>query len=331
MFVKYNSLTNHTDKKFLNKLLLNGFCDPSIKWFATEKIHGTNFSFIVNSDTVTCAKRTDVISESESFFDYEVIENRYHSNVCVLFTRAIDMNHAHADSVIQVYGEYAGTTSGGSRIQKSIDYGAQDFYVFDIRIDGVLQNRSVVERLVKAAGLKTAPLIAVGTFDELIQMRNDFNTLISEWNDRADDWDASKIMTYDDTNMTEGFVMRPMDILYLGDTLIAVKHKNPKFSERKNATPFVAPIPMSDADKAIMIELETYVTENRLNNVLSKTGVPNVKQFGRVSGLMMQDILAESDGIIDKAEQIGLIKKQLMNSIGTLIRPKWVNICNGDF
>ena len=45
MFKKYNSLENHYNNKFIEKIRLQGF--TSGEWVAREKIHGTNFSLII--------------------------------------------------------------------------------------------------------------------------------------------------------------------------------------------------------------------------------------------------------------------------------------------
>lgn len=56
MFKKYSSLENHYNSKFIEKLYSLGLTGG--EWVAREKIHGTNFSLIIERDKVTCAKRT---------------------------------------------------------------------------------------------------------------------------------------------------------------------------------------------------------------------------------------------------------------------------------
>ena len=71
MFKKYNSLENHYNNKFIEKIRLQGF--TSGEWVAREKIHGTNFSLIIEQDNVTCAKRTGPILPAEDFYGYEIV------------------------------------------------------------------------------------------------------------------------------------------------------------------------------------------------------------------------------------------------------------------
>lgn len=65
MFKKYSSLENHYNSKFIEKLYTNGLTTGV--WVAREKIHGTNFSLIIERDNVTCAKRTGPILPAEDF------------------------------------------------------------------------------------------------------------------------------------------------------------------------------------------------------------------------------------------------------------------------
>ena len=88
---------------------------------------------------------------------------------------------------------------------------------------------------------------------------------------------------------------------------------------------------MSDKDQEVLAELLTYNTENRVRNVLSKTGTPETKQFGMIMGLTVKDILEESDNLLDSAENPSVVKKTLVAEVSNLIRPNWVSICNGEF
>lgn len=335
MFKKYNSLTNHTDKKFLNKLLFTGLTDPKVLWIAREKIHGTNFSFIVTSDSVTVAKRTDILHDNESFFEFEEILKQHREDAIKVRAFLVNNGTAKPDSVIQIYGEYAGDMNSGKKIQQSINYGKQRFYMFDISIDGVMQSPMDMQIAALVGKFTTPPLVKIGSFDELINLRNDFNSLVLQWNENFDGakWTNDTHLEYTDDNTCEGFVMMPLlTVEYLGMNRVAIKHKNEKFSEKKNKVKnFVAPVDLTDKDKEVLEELLTFNTENRIRNVLSKTGVPTVKEFGKIMGLTVKDILDESDNLIDNADNTSVVKKHLINDVSTLIRTNWINIINGEF
>jgi hypothetical protein len=61
-FKKYNSIENSYREKFLEKI--KSIVPPTEKWVVTEKIHGSNFSFIYDVENLTCAKRTGLINEN---------------------------------------------------------------------------------------------------------------------------------------------------------------------------------------------------------------------------------------------------------------------------
>jgi hypothetical protein len=39
-------------------------------WVMTEKIHGSNFSFIYNGIVLQCARRNDILKPGENFHNY---------------------------------------------------------------------------------------------------------------------------------------------------------------------------------------------------------------------------------------------------------------------
>lgn len=80
---------------------------------------------------------------------------------------------------------------------------------------------------------------------------------------------------------------------------------------------FVEQVPYSDKLKELLAEMESFVTENRLTNVVSHVGeVTFPKDFGKVMGLFAKDIYedfvkefhAALDGL-DKCEQKSFTKE----------------------
>ena len=74
--------------------------------------------------------------------------------------------------------------------------------------------------------------------------------------------------------------------------------------------------------------LSTYVTENRLNNVLSKMGPVTFKDFGNILGAYNIDVLEdfeknESEGLesfgLDKDEE-KMVKRMMSNEASNIIR-----------
>ena len=76
-FIKYNSIENHYNQSFLDKVSREVSGD--MKWIATEKIHGTNFQVVIESDGISYAKRSGILSWEENFFGYQAVVKTYQS------------------------------------------------------------------------------------------------------------------------------------------------------------------------------------------------------------------------------------------------------------
>ena len=46
-------------------------------WIVTEKIHGANFCFICDGNTIRCAKRKAILQSEDRFFQFQRIKERY--------------------------------------------------------------------------------------------------------------------------------------------------------------------------------------------------------------------------------------------------------------
>jgi hypothetical protein len=49
-----------------------------------EKVHGANFCFITDTKDLICARRTDVLDESETFYDWQKVRNKLKDNILEL-------------------------------------------------------------------------------------------------------------------------------------------------------------------------------------------------------------------------------------------------------
>lgn len=347
MFVKYSSLTNHYEGKFINGVIMNGLTGGV--WCAREKIHGANFSLITSDgNTVIPAKRSGEILSTEQFYCCEPVVVRYAPAIRRLWWM---IHYARQSSgideplEIQVYGELA-----GRGVQKDVDYGEKDFYVFDIRMNGKFMNDRSVATLAAAVGLKMAPLLAYGTFDEIRALPITFDSVVNLANSRAIpaqnngiEPEFKNFMTLKDgegENIAEGFVMKPVEPAFMPNgERVAIKCKTTKFTEKKNkqANRFNAPAELSEADKAKLNEFTCFLTENRVKNVLSKIDSANLtaKDFGRVMGLTVQDALEEIERnygpFLEQFENPTLAKKTFTNEASNLVRENWGAILNNEF
>lgn len=330
MFKGYSSLENHHNGKFIERIRNNAL--DGGEWVAREKIHGTNFSFIVSRDAVTCAKRSGIIHDGEDFFGYAIVQARYRDSLLEL-QKAI----TGAVTSYQVFGEFAG---GG--IQKGVDYGDKDFYVFDILVttesgESAYVDDYMMEGLCNTFGFKMAPLLGRGKFDDLIQLPNMLDVVVNDYNELAKNEGISvankhvwKAVVAED-NIAEGYVLKPCYPKFLPNgSRVAIKCKNSKFSEKaKSDKPVKPKAVLTEVDTEVLNKLAEFATLNRVGNVISKIGEISTKDFGKVMGLTVKDIFEEAereDIGLHQADQPDVVKKELISIVQNVLRPAWIEL-----
>lgn len=331
-FKKYSSLENHTNSKFLSKVFdyLDTHGKRDVKFVAREKIHGTNFSVIITKDSITPAKRTGPILPAEKFFGYEDLMTKYKSQFETI-QRDLDPQNS-----VQIFGEYA-----GGNIQKEVDYGEKDFYVFDILTnDGETQhymNDVEVTHTTVYYGLKIAPLIGSGTLEEMLKLPVEFESTIKKYDDIFAECGSLantfgiKPDEFKSENVSEGLVIKPVEPLFFGESRIAIKYKTDAFKEKGKAKPPKIPTPLSDNDKQLLNEFSKFVEPARVRNVASHLGEITPKMFGQVMGLTMADLLKESarEGItIDNADAPSKLKNEIQKLVTAQVREIWQDLIN---
>ena len=332
MFKKYSSLENHYNNKFIEKLRTHGMTDG--EWVAREKIHGTNSSLIIERDAVTCAKRTGPILPAEDFYGYEIVLKNYADSI-----KAVqEIMETAATVSYQVFGEFA-----GAGIQKGVDYGTKDFYVFDIIVttesgDETYVDDYMMEAFCKSFGFKIAPLLGRGKFEDLIQLSNDLDSVVQDYNFMVDNVGLTEANSHvwkaeakGETFTAEGYVLKPCYPKWTPNgNRVAIKCKNSKFSEKKKSDkPIKAAVVLSQDDMDLMWQFTDYVTVNRINNVISKIGEVTPKDFGKVMGLTVQDILEEASREeleLTDAENPVEVKKQLIECVKDTLRAVWIEL-----
>jgi Rnl2 family RNA ligase len=132
-------------------------------------------------------------------------------------------------------------------------------------------------------------------------------------------------------------VIRPVNPKFLGcGSRVILKSKNEKFSEKsKEKKPNLKPL--SENLQKIVDDISCYVTENRLRNVLSHIGTVTKKDFGKIMGVFVKDIM--DDYMKDFGDTLNTLEKidrksvnKLINSMAAnLIRSNFLNIVDGVF
>ncbi|MBP3288576.1 MAG: RNA ligase, Rnl2 family [Muribaculaceae bacterium] len=327
-FKKYSSIDNAITRDFMERVWAE--MPEDLEWVVQEKVHGANTSFLCDGEEMRFAKRTSVLSDDEKFYDFQTLLEAYSPRVLSLFGR---IREAHpAVTVISVFGEMFGgryahegvaAVKGMPLIQKGVNYTpTHEFYGFDIYVfEGEIGYYLAVDEvnaLFVAEGFFYARTLMRGSLAECLNYPNAFQSKISQWLGLPDI----------DDNICEGVVIRPVTPQYLRNgSRVLIKSKNARFAEKKSVKArnklFTEPVPYSDSLKALLPELETYVTENRLNNVISHIGeVALPKDFGKIMGMFSKDILddflKEHGGeytALDKCEQKSLNRE--LNKLST--------------
>ena len=327
-FKKYNSIENTFDRDFMDRIVIEE-CDKQ-EFVVQEKVHGANVCLITDGETVSFGKRTGFVEVGEKFYDYEELLERYQFKVISLFSV---VKESFADiKTLMVFGEMFGgkyphndvkNNNKTMVIQKGVYYCPNhEFYAFDLYIiddeTGRFLSVDEANTYFEREGFFYAKSLLRGTLAECLKYPNDAPSKIAEW---------LGLPPLED-NICEGVVIRPVAPTYLHNgARVLLKSKNARFAEKKAVKKrapklFVEPS-YSEELNNLLPEAEQYVTENRLNNVVSKIGQISVpKDTGKLIGLFSKDILddflKEHSGkyaALEKSEQ--KILNRHINSLAT--------------
>ena len=283
--VKYHSIENHYNNSFIERIRRD--MDENAEWIAREKIHGTNFQVIIPADgsRVEYAKRTSILKDGESFNDYQNVMRKYEDSF-----KAISKDYAGKE--VRIFGELA-----GKGIQKNTPYGEKDFWVFDIRIDGVPVDDYSVNQFCEINKLRIAPFIKRGKLEELIKLNPEFNSLCNSENQDSYDYDEPEIeFTEPGEGNSEGYVIKPSTPTIISTGGLAVlKIKSQGHREKKNHGKEPRPkAELSEKDNQVIKEITQYITKARVSNVYSHGElILTDKTFGKLGGLVIKDIIEE--------------------------------------
>ena len=321
-FKKYNTIENTLDTGFIEHLRLEGF--DKQEYVVQEKVHGCNVCFITDGEAVAFGKRTGFVETDEVFYDYETLLERYNQRIKDLFS--VVKNSFPDMETLTVFGEMCGGKYPHPDvqyekimiIQKGVFYCPNhEFYAFDLYLKTaenefylpVYETNAFFEQ----GNFLYAKTLFRGTFDDCLKFPNDLQSKVGEW---------LGLPVLED-NVCEGIVIRPVKPVYFYDgSRVMLKSKNEIFAERKSKRPrdtanFLKPT-RSEQLNELLLTVEQYVTENRLNNVVSKIGqIVLPRDIGKLICLFNQDILedflkenANEYARLDKIEQ-GILRRQV--------------------
>ncbi len=338
-FVKYPSIENLTRIETINAVIDQGFSGG--EWCATNKIHGANFSFWHDSIELRAAKRSGILAVGGGgLYCSHVVYAKYSENIREMYQYF--KTQFTFDSMV-VYGELFGglythpeveKVKQATKIQKGVSYCPHnDFYMFDIAfyVDNTLLfylSKKAVYFNGKKFGIPAAKIMHLGTFDEMISLNPIFEDPMYKF------YNLPKI----ENNWSEGWVISPVDTKFFnGGSRVILKNKNPSFAERVAKKERKLPEELGVEVVDLLNQGFTYITENRLKNVLSHGHNIGQKDFGKLLSLLAVDAFEAFSK--DCGEELAvlsnknkkLVNKALNGEMARLIRPHFQNILDGNF
>ena len=251
-------------------------------------------SFITNGQNILSAKRTELILDSEQFFNSKFVQDNYKDKVLALYATVSEQFDTKTVTIFrEIFGggyPHPDTTKDDNAklVQRGIYYcPTNDFFAFDILLDNdKYLDVETASQLFEKFSFIYAKTLFKGSLKECLVFSNEFKTTIPT------EYGLPEL----DGNICEGVVIRPIQPSFLRTgSRVLIKNKNEKWAENNNYI-----------DKAILSKLlhegeelteeasflceEIYklITQNRLTNLISKIGEVNPKKdLGKVLGLYL--------------------------------------------
>lgn len=329
-FKKYNSIENSYQLDFLSKIKEQGYDNQ--EYVIQEKVHGANICFITNGIDIISAKRTELILDDENFYNSKSVKKRYEKKILQLFKLISDK--FNGVSQIILFGELFGGVyphanvkkiSTAVFVQKGVYYSPNnDFYAFDILVNNEQYlDTDTINNLFETVGFIYAKTLFRGSLNDCLQYPNSFQSQIPQWLG----------LPNLEQNICEGVVIRPVQpCFFKNGSRVLIKNKNKKWTENNNyidksilKSLLSQQEILSDNAQILCEEIAKYITENRLQNVISKIGTITQKDYGKLLGLYCKDTLEDFlKTNITEYEQLEkfeskAVKKFLNTNAGNLI------------
>lgn len=297
-FIKYDKLKNTTGNaavKFKEAVVRHGLYKGT--WYVSEKVHGSNFSIIYNGEEYRCGKRSGWVGSKENFYNFEQVLEDNKECVHNIYEQCLELYPSL--KFVTVFGELFGglyphkdvpENSNAKIVQKGVYYSPDNmFYAFDIVVseDKNNPNKSHTLSVPKAteifekSGIFHAKILFKGTLDECVTYPNAFNSLLPEWLD---------LPPLEGENICEGTVIRPEAFAELPSReRVIFKNKNSLWGEQKQKASEKNKEVKEISEREILDCWASYLTENRLSNVMSKFSEDEQNNFGMMLGCFKKD------------------------------------------
>lgn len=337
-YSKIKSVDGSDYQKFYYQMVRKNF--EKEKYYVQEKVHGANFAIYYNGKDFKISKRSGWIGSNENFYNCWNVLDKIKPRICELFQ--LCKGHEDDTSYIVVQGElcggfYPGILEQEKIVQKGIYYSPENiFYAFDLLIVDKLGNVHYISipeqnEMFESSQIFHAKTLKSGTLLECLNYSNEFNSRIPQW------LGLEEL----ESNICEGTVIKSHIPRFLDcGSRIIIKSKNAKYKEIcKNAKVHKSEKSneLTDEELELTTEILSYVTENRLNNVISKHS--DISNFGKLQGLLSKDVfeefqLEESEKFLKfhklEDKKVKLIRKIIGSECANVVRKKLFQNLNNE-
>ena len=298
-FIPYEKMTETSGVWDTKRIKSFKSKDKKDAWIVTEKIHGANFSFVVDNTGVRAAKRGAILEEGseDEFFNCKTVIDTNKQHMIDLYNQI--KNTLNCDS-ITVFGELFGgryphpdTPSCTQPVQQGVWYSPNiDWMAYDICVTISDTNRRYLPygdciELFKMFNIKYVPILFTGTFSLCSNYKLPFQSTI-----------ASNVgyPPLPGDNKAEGVVIKPFQnellVPLVGKSKLTraiIKLKCSSFSEWSSKEVVNKTTTSSDPD----IIIKSMLNDNRVNSAISKCGRLSLKTLNSVEKYIISDIRDE--------------------------------------
>ena len=206
------------------------------------------------------------------------------------------------------------------KVQKGIFYSPRnEYYAFDIQINHeTYLDVNEANALFEKSGMLYAKTLEEGTIEKCLEYPNKFQTTIP----------SELGLPALENNNCEGVIIKPKtNSHFRNGSRVILKNKNDKWLEKiKRDKKIDKSKPLPEKVISLQEAIKDYITENRLNNVLSKIGEVTKNDFGKIIADLNRDAIEdftkdfrEDLEALDKKEK-KLVTKSIVHKSSKLIR-----------
>lgn len=299
IYKRYPDIENSYQDKVLEYIELRGYAIDSEKWSVSEKIHGANVGAYCDGTDVKWASRSAFVGDS--FYGlFNGLSESLEPKLKAL-TDAVRWVYDSDDDIdidyIIVYGELFGghyphqdvQKLQVSKIQDRVWYSPNvEFSAFDIFCvcgkNSFFMDSDAMYTLFNCSNIFYSKELFQGTLAECMARGNSFNSTIP----------TRLGLPELPVNTCEGLVIKPVKArTFPSGSRVILKSKNIKFTEKAERVKKERKPMTPEQLEAVEIS-ECYITDNRLDNVLSKgDGIITQQLIGKYIGLLVKDAIED--------------------------------------